>query len=515
MKRILYILLLITSLHGFSQNQYQGLPFITNYTPKDYNKPPQNWSVVEDTRGKMYFGNGGFVLEYDGNTWLPIAVKNNSTVRSLAIDQYGTIYVGAVGEFGCLIPTETGSLEYFSFVYQLDSIQQQFTDVWQVLVIEDFVYFRTNVELIRFPLYKFQEEKNMHEQIKTWKPQRAFHFLFHVNGKTYIRERGVGLMELANDKLQLVTAGENFAEESIYSMLPFETQKELLITKANGLMVYSHSKAIEDKEIFTILPTPANNILKENNMYGGIPYSNDNFLINTMRGGLFVTDKQGNILGQYNQDKGINDNTVWYVYNSHNQLDTKPIWLALNNGISKIELNSPLRFWGEKLGLQGTVNDIIRCNEILYIATTLGVYFWNNETEHFEAIKGMPNECSSLLVFTPNSAVNQKQTLLVSSTSGVYQIINQTVTQIAELRDVFKLYQSKQNPNKIFAGALSGLEVFKYENNRWIDEGVILSNEGVIRRFAEDEEGNLWLGTKYQGVIRLDNSFVYTSFCRR
>jgi len=59
----------------------QGLPFITNYSPKTYKAFPQNWSIAEDDRGIMYFGNQNIILEYDGlrvfsnamfRNWIPM-----------------------------------------------------------------------------------------------------------------------------------------------------------------------------------------------------------------------------------------------------------------------------------------------------------------------------------------------------------------------------------------------------------------------------------------------------------
>ena len=49
----------------------RGLPFITNFSPKDYNGHPQNWDIVQDQEGIMYFGNSLGLIEYDGVSWKP------------------------------------------------------------------------------------------------------------------------------------------------------------------------------------------------------------------------------------------------------------------------------------------------------------------------------------------------------------------------------------------------------------------------------------------------------------
>ena len=62
-----------------SQSQI-GIPFIQNYSPKVYKQDPQNWSIGQDKRGIMYFGNSNGLLEYDGINWRLLTVRNNSSV---------------------------------------------------------------------------------------------------------------------------------------------------------------------------------------------------------------------------------------------------------------------------------------------------------------------------------------------------------------------------------------------------------------------------------------------------
>ena len=72
-----------------------GKPFIEYYSPKIYKSDPRNWSVIEDNRGVLYFGNQSGILEFDGNFWRKIKVKDDQNVRSLAVDKNGKIYVCA------------------------------------------------------------------------------------------------------------------------------------------------------------------------------------------------------------------------------------------------------------------------------------------------------------------------------------------------------------------------------------------------------------------------------------
>ena len=98
----------------------------------------------------MYFGNNSGVLEYDGVNWRTIPTPNQSTIRSLAVDSSGTIYVGAMNEFGYLAPDSLGELFYVSLISKLDSTDRDFSRVYEIITTNDGIYFRTVYALFRY-----------------------------------------------------------------------------------------------------------------------------------------------------------------------------------------------------------------------------------------------------------------------------------------------------------------------------------------------------------------------------
>ena len=142
-KGLLTVFLLILLVFSPAAQYFNtGLPFITNYFPNETGGSEQNWAIVQDHRGVMYFGNNDKgVLEYDGVRWRNIPITNNSIVRSLAIDDHGILYVGAVGEFGYLSPNLLGNLTYSSLSADLDSADNEFTHVWKIYTDDEKIYF--------------------------------------------------------------------------------------------------------------------------------------------------------------------------------------------------------------------------------------------------------------------------------------------------------------------------------------------------------------------------------------
>jgi hypothetical protein len=113
------------------RNQEEGLPLVINYSPKEYDAQGQNWAIIQDRNGYMYFGNTeGCVLKNDCVSWRQIPVSNGSIVRSLAIDHNDVVYVGAQNEIGYLAPDSVGLYRYVSLLSEIDSSYHNFGNVW-------------------------------------------------------------------------------------------------------------------------------------------------------------------------------------------------------------------------------------------------------------------------------------------------------------------------------------------------------------------------------------------------
>ena len=139
---ILLIVCFAESIIFAQQINLTGLPIIRNYPSSEHGGTPQNWAIVQDKRGIMYFANTGGLLEYDGSSWRLIPIENEAA-RTVAIDSSGTIYVGGVDQFGFLEPDLTGKLKYTSLVNLLPVDERNFGDVWTIWAVNSGVYFQT------------------------------------------------------------------------------------------------------------------------------------------------------------------------------------------------------------------------------------------------------------------------------------------------------------------------------------------------------------------------------------
>lgn len=463
---------------GFGQ-QGRGIPFIKNYLSNQYDASPENWAIAQDRFGIMYFGNNRGVLQFDGVRWRLIPVSNNSVARSIAIDSSGTIYIGAVGEFGFLEPEANGFMVYHSLLNKLPAEEREFADVWKTYATPEGIYFQAFSKIIRFS----------NGTIKIWKPETSFHLSYYVNGHYYVNEREKGLKEVKNDQLTAVRQGEIFSSQRIYSMLPYGNGKALLASREKGLFIMN----TESKDsVFTFLPSALTEDLADQQVYAGARLGENSFAYATLKKGIFIIDRNGAVVATLNKSSGLADDIIKNVAVD----DAGDLWAALGNGISHIEFSSPLTTVNEEQGLKGFVQDIMLHKNSLYVATSLGVY--RKENNEFLPVADITTQTRSLKEINTLSDT----ILLAASEAGIFKIEKDKAVLLQEGFGNF-IFQSVKNPEHVYVGMNDGLLSLRYENKKWVSEDYFAGIEEEIRSVAEDKEGNLWLGTPFNGLLRI------------
>ncbi len=468
-------------------HQEIGIPYLRNYSPKEYDADVQNWTIVQDKRGVMYFGNNAGILEYDGVSWRLIQTTNRSAVRSLAVGNDGKIYVGAQGEIGYLLPNSIGQLQYISLRDSVPTEYRDFADIAKIYATTAGVYFQALDRVFRWSNHRMQ----------TWKPTDSFHLSFVVRDRFYIRQPRIGLLQMAGDSLQLVPDGEKFAEARIYSMLPYDKDNILIGTREQGLFLY-------DGTAVKPFPTDIDAFLLENQIYHGAALSNKTFALATLRDGVVIVDAKGNLQQLLNKAAGTQDDNVKFVFPDVQGA----LWLALNNGITRVEVLSPLSLYNERTGLKGDVASILRHRNRLYAATGQGLYYLQ--------LQGDNGVLQS--TFTPISSIAARSFFLLSiggamltaTSEGVYKIDDEQAKLLRKSSgNSYVLYRSLIDTNLVYIGLEDGLAALRLvpgNREKWIDEGNIHGINSEIRSIVETKEGILWLGTRAQGIIRVDFS---------
>ncbi|HWT15127.1 MAG TPA: ATP-binding protein [Patescibacteria group bacterium] len=473
-------LLWLTPLAAIAQGAARGeagLPFLRNYTPRDYAAHGQNWALVQDARGVIYAGNNDGVLEFDGARWRLIRTERRTVVRSLAVAADGRIYVGALGEIGVLEPDARGELRYVSLLDRLPEAERTFDDVHHIFVRGEDIYFATYARLIRM----------RGETIRSWTPKVAFHRAFMARDRLFIRERGRGLMELVDDELRLVPGSEPMAEARVDAVLPW-AQRDLLVgSRDSGLHVLG-SNGLQP------LASDANEVLRRDMLYSGTQLGDGRYALGTFQGGVYFLSREGQLVGRLGKPHGLQDDTVLATL-----VDRQGgLWLGLDRGLSRVETALPLTRFDERSGLAGGVLALHRHRGQLHAGTTQGVFrLQPGPGARFAPITGMRGQTYAFLSIG--------DALLAGNNDGTFLIREDTATQLQQgvTGTTTALLASVVVPGRVYVGLWDGLAVLRQEGDRWIDEGRIGGIDLTVSSMFEQADGRLWIGTWNHGVARI------------
>ena len=438
-----YLLLFINSIVYSQPNS----PFIQNFTNTVYGKKsnPEIYAVIQDNENRIIAGTSKGVKIYNGVTWDFVGVKEGSYVTALSKTSSGKIMVGAVGDFGVLKTRNDGSYYFVSFASQLNLNGP----VWRVNCIGETSYFQTEN-----CIYVVQSEKI----VASIKPQTSFHLSFLVGNKILVRQREKGMYELKNNNLQFVDSSQSILNNGVFAVF-----------EKDGKLNY-----------FTRNETSA--IVYERSIYGGIKLSDGNYLINTLTDGVYVLNKNFNVINHINKYRGITDNDVKNCY----QGSDGNLWLATNNGLSYVEYDSDISYYNHIHGIEGDVQDVLFSENILFTASSKGIFY--ETATGFEATK---------VNFAAWQFVQTDKGLFCATAEGIYQINKEEIKQL--LKGNFNNIEWI-NHQFIISGP-GGVIITDAQFNIKKEIELPLSQTSAI--YHDQKHNDIWIGTAVSGVIRI------------
>ncbi len=510
-----YILFLLLNVFCwfFSYSQELGSPIVRNYTPKAYNAHVQNWSLLQDKRGIMYFGNGDGLMEYDGVEFRILQMPEKTTIRGMAIDAYGVIYVGGTGHFGYIKMDSTGKTVFVDLSANLAPKDKKFTEVHEIVTTSNGVFFRTSKKL-------FRVDKN--KKITVWDNDKVFATPFRLRDNFFIRRAGSGLLMFDKDSLIAAQSASIFKRFAITALTPLSsdelyfTARKLITTTEDysGLLTYSPFKPYKDTTHIRKIVTEVDSFIIKNGVYGMEVLKNKNLLLASSKSGAVLISPNGKLLQEINQEKvGLQSDAVYKIFTDRQNAT----WFAMNKGIARLELQNPISFWSEaNSGLKGTPEAIIKHKGVVYINTHSGIFYIDKQN-NIVRIPPFAEQCWTLC----NFITDKNDTLLLAGTSsGLYEIKNFNVVpnnviynkEIKLTRSViFEMYQSKRKPNTLLASLGEGFGLVVYENGKWLVKSVVNNLVDDFRSIAEDSQGNIWLTAFRGGIYKIvpnENDFA-------
>ena len=475
---------------GFAQATAEtGNASIRNFKPAEYDAHGQNFDAIQDDRGFLYVANASGILEYDGTSWRLIPTANGSMIRSLAKDENGRIYVGARTEFGYLnVNAKSGEMEFVSLSANLEEAAK-IGDVWGTHVASDGVYFVTGK-------YVFKHTESGIEAIEL--PAKVFDS-YLVRGNVWLQLDEMGLGRLANHKFEMVfpkIEDEEGVPLLIKNILPVFDDYFFVVSKRNG--VYSGKKG---SGVLEPMDWEINALLKKGLVNtaavmpdGGLAFATEYF-------GIITCAISGEIQFLANKRTGLQDQFIHNLY-----VDSQSgVWAMLNNGISRIEIVTPITQFNEMHNLEGTVNDVKRYKDRLLVATSQGLY----QLHENDVLTGLETTSKPLLrSFDPSKYTNlacyhveiYNDQFYVASAGGIYEWDG---TSLNHINNEYTFSLAMQG-NTLYAGELDEVQIFSRESGSWKQVGTVETGSEVMNMLVTPS-GKVLAETSAQGIWLIEN----------
>ena len=483
MKRLVWlILILITNPFCFFGQDIQfGVPQITNYTPDDYYAEGQNWFVFQDKRGEIYVANSAGVLEFDGIDWKLISLTNNLGAWRIIEDRFGKIYIAGSSEIGYLASDDNCNTVYKSLLPQIPEEFRNFRDVWGLYYYEDKIAAISNDRILII--------NNGVTNVIT--KESRISELGCFNDKLYLDIEGEGIYYLENDKLYNAVEINKNIKRKYRRLIKWSDDTGLLAGRENGLFLLKNDQItpwITDLDVY--FPNYV--------VYHIIPVGDSCFAIASVKNGVFIINKNGEIIRHITTKNGLLSNTVYYLF-----LDNQNIlWAANNKGVSCIEIFSPFMHLNEQNNITGNINTSVIFNHKLYLGGEPYLYCmdWpitnDNQLPQATNLELMTGQVYKLNVVDNELFCNHQKGVSVFNEQNEYYTIN-----CPDMCWGFVSF-GKYKKN-ILVCSNTEASVLEKKEGKWKVKHKIKGHSAFEKAIGFDYDSNLWTYARNIGVTKL------------
>ncbi|MCX7696473.1 MAG: hypothetical protein N2Z72_02125 [Bacteroidales bacterium] len=464
----------------FAQSWQGGIPIIKNYRPADYKGYSQNWSVIQNDNRILMVANGDGVLMYDGFTWEKIILPNYATPLRFLKGKNGIIWVSGFSELGYLFPNIKEGYTYVSLKPLLPSEHRVFSFIKEMAVTSSGVYFNTKTHIFQFSLkgvHVISVPSGIH--LSQWNDQA---FLFS-EGNIYV---------LDDHKLNRIDSSRLITRVLASSAIASDTL--LLWDETNGLLCVSSRKEKNNISLHvTKIPVPIEPILKENSVSHFIKLSLGGYAFATLKKGTFLMDHRFNLITHLSRETGLINETHNYLYEDPN----RNLWISMDYGLAKINLNAPLFQFNYSKGIRGSVLDVTRIGSKILAGTWQGLFILDTKlTDHYFHLH--PQISTQVWKFLPIKLSHHLYQVMITS-SGVFLLDSLLNLKKIDEGNFFHLATLK-NPDLIASAQRMSISVYQYQNKRWSKWTIFIGDN--IRSMV-GWENHLYVSTMNKGIFHI------------
>ncbi len=459
----------------------QELPPIENFPSSIYNAGNQNWMISQADNKYIYIANNDGLLEYDGSRWLLYPSPNNTIIRAVKVVKE-KIFTGAYMEFGFWEKDPKGKLIYSSLLPLLSEKMLEDEHIWNIVTFKEWVLFRS---LNRIYFYNTNSKK-----FNIIKSNNAIINVYIVDNQVYYNVSNEGIYIIKAGKPELIIKEPLFDDELIVKICQKDNDL-LLLTKNSGFYIYKENRVIKWN-------TEVDELLSNFHIYSSLQIQNGGILLGTIANGLIYLDKNGKLLYHFDQDNGLNNNTILSIYED---IDNN-IWVGLDDGLNCINIDSAIKIYNDKKGKLGTVYASIVYQDYLYLGTNQGLFYKKlGGNEEFQFMQGTTGQVWSVFEY--------KDYLFCGHHKGTFQILNNKAKMISDIPGTWNFKEIPDLDNHLLQGNYNGLYVISKKKDDWALGWKVKGFDYSARFFEPMSNNDIWINHGYRGVFNLHLDLLF------
>ncbi|MDB5091718.1 MAG: transcriptional regulator [Mucilaginibacter sp.] len=477
-----------------------GIPAIKNYTHADYDAATEIWDINQDKNGILYFANNDGLLSFDGSYWKIYQMPNKAAIKSLAIDPSGKIYCGGQDEIGYFFPDKDGILQFHSLKNLLPQKARQFADIWNVVLFNNEVFFRT-IECI------FELKDN---EIKTFDAPGGWRMLSKAGPQLYADDKDSGFMIFKGNQWQHCCGTLPTAGLQVTGIIEYKEDTLLVTTLKKGLFLLTGSSLIKKN-------TAIDNILNNDLVTCTKKVGDDRYAIASAAKGLFIIDGKGNLVERISNNEGLQNNNIHAVLIDHD----KNLWLGLEDGLDFINYNSSVKHIYPEKENQLKSNAAIVFDKKLFIGTSNGLYSIPLDEQQNDISK-----CKGTFTEVDNtrgqvwSFSEIERNLIIGHQDGVMLLRNNHTEPIYTGQGAW-MFKPIPNSHDIITSTYTGLQLLQSVNGSFTNAGKISGIYESLSTIARDNNNTIWASHPYRGIYKIQLSpdrkkiAIYTQYTEK
>ncbi|OXB23324.1 histidine kinase [Flavobacterium tructae] len=453
---------------AFQIQAQELLPFVENYNKSDYQGDNQIWNVVQGNDDAMYFANNHYLLRYDGVIWEKYTLPNKTIIRSIMIEG-DKIYSGSYKEFGYWY-RKGGKMHYVSITKKLRLFDEKDNEeIWKIFKFKGSVYFQSFNDVFIYD----------GKHIKKIKFPFLISYCFVVDNDVYVASVAKGLFRMDGSKIAN-PKGWNVLKKTVVHAIEKYKNETFIFTQKKGIFIV-------EKGGLRPWNNPLNEVLKSATINVAKFIKGNKLVVGTGNRGVFIYDFQTDTYKNINRNNVLMNNSVLSIgFDKENDL-----WLGLDNGITHVEINSPISFFYDNSGLLGSVYSVAAIDKGYLIASNHGV---------FEFVSGKFN----MLPNTQGQAWNISKIgtkYIIGHNDGTFCYENGSLVKINNRSGGWNLTKSSIN-NTYFQSTYSG--VVAYNDIAVPTENKVINDlSKPIKYVAQNQKNEIWAADNYRGLYRV------------